>query len=354
MLAGAAVVIALVPAFADPIDGEPELARIAILARNDVPFDSLGAGAIAGHVGGVVCITAPTSLSAAAEACISGFAPEVLIIAGGEAAISAVVATAAEAACGGCTIDRRGGTGRDETAGILAEVPTDYGYTRPILTSPGGSVQIVGNAYLGGTMNVDALTVQSTDVVTNLNADQLDGFSSGDFPRPPITVSGLGGLAADEVNDGVVTRLAFNGYDVWNAPNPTNAYFAGFGIESPRDANVSTGPLFPLVTDREYGKLTSLSICFELEDADDEVVGVSVFSLGTMIASSTDIDSPSATEPGCRDTNLDVSAPALETTQPLFVTISFDTDTGTNVLRWYGYRAIFEPYTDNPIIILPP
>jgi len=274
----------------------------------------------------------------------------VLIIAGGEAAISATVATDAAAACGGCTIDRRGGTGRDETAGILAEAPNDYGYTRPLLSSPGGSVQIVGDAYLGGTMNVDALTVQSTELVTNLNADQLDGFTASDFVRPPITVSGIGGFDSD---DGNVIPSGNNGGWLWEVDGGAGDRYAQFGIESPRDANVSTGPFFPLTTTRDFGRLVSLSICFELADDDDYVDNVTVFSRDILVASS-DFDAPGddpRNSAGCYNTDLDVSDTALDTTAPLYVVLHLATDAlSTNDLNWYGYSATFEPYTDSLII----
>ena len=170
------------------------LPRIAVLARDEVPFDSLAAGAIAGHVGGVVCITSPTNLSPEAAACVREFAPDVVIVAGGFSAISQAVADAAASECD-CVIDRRGGAGRDETAYLLSQAPTDYGYGRPLLT---GEHAIVGDAALrgqlrasgllvdgdgrvGGTLRVGDLVTDSRAVVERLNADELDGKDASQF-----------------------------------------------------------------------------------------------------------------------------------------------------------------------------
>lgn len=143
---------------ADPVPGVDEFPRTAFVARNDVPFDSLALGPIAGALGGIVVITSPTSLSAAAENALTNFNPDLVIIAGGTAAISQSVENAI-AAAGAWDVDRKAGTGRDQTAAELATVLTDLSMGRPGLTGQG---QVIGDLRVGGLAHSDTLKVEGS------------------------------------------------------------------------------------------------------------------------------------------------------------------------------------------------
>lgn len=190
----AAMTLALSPAVADPVPGTDDYPDVAFLARNDVPFDAQTAASMAAQLGAPMFITNPNALSDAAAEGIAGLNPEVIIVAGGEFAVSDDVANAAASACEpDCTVDRRFGTGRDGTAAALAEIAADYGFDRPVLQ---GSNQVVGDVTVGGTVHADALDVEDTGLVSGLNADRVDGKHADDF-------LGAGEKAADsELLDG--------------------------------------------------------------------------------------------------------------------------------------------------------
>lgn len=194
---------ALTPALADPLPDTESLPRVAFLARSDVAVDALAAGPVAGAMGAIMIVTPPTSLHDNAAAAITEFAPDVLIVAGGTDAISDEVATAAQALCDPCTVDRRAGAQRWETAQLLGKVPADYGYTRPLVA---GTKQVEGDVLLGGRITADSARIEKNlqartikvdqkliapelqvaravndNKVQNLNADYLDGLSKDDF-----------------------------------------------------------------------------------------------------------------------------------------------------------------------------
>jgi hypothetical protein len=141
---------------ADPVPDADEYPRVAFVARNDVPFDSLAVGPVAGALGGIVVITAPTALAPAAEGALVAFNPDVVVIAGGTAAVSQAVENAIDAA-GPWQVERKSGANRDETAAELATLLDDYGVGRPALTGAG---QVVDDLQLGGNLHSDTLQVE--------------------------------------------------------------------------------------------------------------------------------------------------------------------------------------------------
>ena len=143
---------------ADPIPDADEYPRVAFVARNDVPFDSLALGPVAGALGGIVVITAPTSLSTAAEDALVDFDPDLVVVAGGTAAVSAAVESAVDAA-GPWDVERKAGATRDETAAALATLIGDLGMDRPALTGDG---QVVADLQIGGLVHSDSLKVEGT------------------------------------------------------------------------------------------------------------------------------------------------------------------------------------------------
>jgi hypothetical protein len=96
---------------------------VVFVARNDIPFDSQAAAAIAGKAGVPVLLTSPKSLPAVTAETLQSLSPALVIIIGGVSAVSAEVAAEIEAL--GFPTQRIFGGDRNETAAELAE----YGQT---------------------------------------------------------------------------------------------------------------------------------------------------------------------------------------------------------------------------------
>lgn len=178
LVVGACVLVlglsVLVPAVADigDVGSADEFPRVAFVARNDVPFDSLAVGPVAGALGGVVALTPAAGLSDAARDTLVEFDPDVVVLAGGEAALSASVEDEVGAA-GDWEVERVAGAGRDQTAAQIAGILDDLGVDRPVLA---GDREIVGDVTIGGSLTVDSISV--TD---GIDADTLDGAGPEDF-----------------------------------------------------------------------------------------------------------------------------------------------------------------------------
>lgn len=125
----------LLPALADSRSPQP-LPRVAFVARNDVPFDALSVGPVAGALGGVTVITSGSTLSQEAEDALTSFAPDRVYIVGGTVAISAATEQEIDDA-GPWTVERLAGVNRDETAERISGLPATLGYERPVLTENG-------------------------------------------------------------------------------------------------------------------------------------------------------------------------------------------------------------------------
>ncbi len=149
--------MALVPATAGPLPPPaPEpYPKVVFVARNDIPFDAMAAGPVAGALGGILLVTSPTSWSTDADAALKKFSPDVVYIAGGTAAVSQDVEDAIDAA-GPWEVRRKAGANRNATAALLGDVLTDLGVGRPVLTVA-GSGQVVGDVYIGGNVNIGGM-----------------------------------------------------------------------------------------------------------------------------------------------------------------------------------------------------
>jgi hypothetical protein len=246
------VALLLLPAAADPVAGTDEFPRVAFVARNDVPFDSLALGPVAGALGGIVVITSPSALSSAARDALVAYAPDLVVIAGGSAAISPAVEAAIDAA-GPWTVARKAGAGRDQTAAALATLLTDLAMGRPALS---GGRQIVDDVTIGGTLSADALAVQSTGLVANLNADRLDDKHAADlasrtesatFPAVfglPSTVTGIGSVTIEAPVAGTITAHAHANVVLFGASTVAHLGIALSGTELDSNApGVSTAGL---------------------------------------------------------------------------------------------------------------
>lgn len=230
VLALAAMTLALTPASAGPLFGTDEYPDVAFLARNDVPFDAQTAASMAAQLGAPMFITNPTVLSDAAANGIADFNPDIIVVAGGVFAISDAVAAEAAAQCDpDCTIDRRWGNGRDETAADLATIPGDYGFDRPALQ---GAKQTVGDVHIGGTVHTDAITVQDTGLVSGLNADRVDGMHASDFLG--ATEKAADSDKVDGLDANAISRVAYD-FELGVALDGMSGIAASTTITAPTD-----------------------------------------------------------------------------------------------------------------------
>ena len=134
----------------DDASPPPELV---VLARSDNPADALGAGPVAAILGAPVLVTVGSRLLPVTAAAIEAIDPELVVLAGGEAALSAQVEQ--DVAALGYATRRAAGADRHETAALLAGLLAEYQTGRPVLT---------------GVAVTDA-------VIPGLNAEQLGGMS---------------------------------------------------------------------------------------------------------------------------------------------------------------------------------
>lgn len=128
-LTGAVMVLAIgwvgvsVAAGTGTVNPPPSFAFVA--TAGNFP-DALAAGPIAGRLGAPLFITPRDVLDDSAAAGLEKFDPDVVVIAGGLAAISQGVQDQIVALLPDATIRRAAGAGRTETALLLADVITDY------------------------------------------------------------------------------------------------------------------------------------------------------------------------------------------------------------------------------------
>jgi hypothetical protein len=180
------------PGFAQSATDDP-LPTVAFVARADNPVDALAASGVAGAMGGTVLLTPSAGLDDATRQALIDLAPDLVVLAGGEGALSPGV----EQAIQQIPLETRrvSGPNRIATAVALGQLAAELGFGRPVLT--GATVE--GDAGLAGTLSVEALEVGSTDVVTGLNADRLDSLDSSDFwtKADDVDAATLGGQTGD-------------------------------------------------------------------------------------------------------------------------------------------------------------
>lgn len=307
LAAGAAMAALLVPASADelPPPAPDPFERVAFVARNDVAVDALAAGPIAGALGAPIFVAATDPpLNEFAAQGLTDFAPDLVIIAGGPAAISPAVEDEVEAACG-CTAQRAAGAGRDETAKEIADLIDEFGFGRPLLTST-GSGQVVGDAFLGGKLTVDAL-----DVEKPFDADTLGGKSATEF------------AAADHDHRQTVTRtyvcsgvdfVPFRSTLEWRHQN--NNYVA-LGIADDRarcplhlpDGAIIRSVQFTLIDNHTAGRFDNISL-----------QRGTASGAGVLVASETDPGgATNADTPGLYTATLDAIDETVDTTTSTYV-----------------------------------
>jgi hypothetical protein len=149
--------------------------RTAFVARADNPADALAAGPIAGRLGAPLFTTPSNVLDAQAREGLVAYAPALIILTGGTAALSADVEAQVSAAVPGATVRRVFGAGRTETARRLAELIGEY-----------------NPAFLP----VDA---------TALDSDHLDGYDATAF-MPHVLLSDAGAIAMADGSEQCITE----------------------------------------------------------------------------------------------------------------------------------------------------
>jgi hypothetical protein len=130
----------------------PAVAFVASAA--DFP-DALAAAAAAGTLGGPVLLTAPTRLDAAAADVLRRLRPELVVIAGGTAAISDAVA--ADITALDLPVRRVAGPTRVDTAAAIAALLEELGAGRPVVTGAPVTDQVVPG------LNADLLRGQTPE-----------------------------------------------------------------------------------------------------------------------------------------------------------------------------------------------
>jgi hypothetical protein len=172
------VLISAVGADAQPTTNQ--LPTIAFVARSDNPVDALAASAVAGQLGGFVALTYPTTLVEPARVALLEADPDLVVLAGGTAALSAEVELAIRTLLPDATVRRAAGTDRNATAGATAALLREMGAGQPLIT--GGSV--AGDADLRGLLSVDDLQVRN-----GVDAATLGGQPPSAYAVAPTTVT---------------------------------------------------------------------------------------------------------------------------------------------------------------------
>lgn len=191
-LAATAVLFAgwSVPARSIATGPEP-VQTFAFVARADDPVDALAASSAAGQLGAPVYLTFPDQLDDQAAEGLRATNPEVVVLAGGPAALSEMVEQQIAELLPDAVIRRFGGDGRTETAKLVNGLTAELGISRPVLA--GATVTgdvgidgqlIVAGVDVNGTLRTLTEHHQSHEIVTS---DRL--FSSG-------TTSAVGNLVA--------------------------------------------------------------------------------------------------------------------------------------------------------------
>ena len=181
----------LVPALAAPL-GAPApdpIPSIVFIARADNPIDALAAGAVAGQVGGVVLLTSPTELQEDTRQALVDRDPQLVVVAGGTAAVSANVFATIQSLLPDADVVRKSGLSRFVTAAELATLLDDLGIEGPVVAG----AQREGDVWIGGTLTAADLVVPG-----GLDADTLGGRSADQFAAAPTVTTGTYRCTGDD------------------------------------------------------------------------------------------------------------------------------------------------------------
>jgi hypothetical protein len=165
-----AVVTALLLVAGSAVAGTRQAAppdRVAFLARADNPVDALAASAVAAQLGGVVLLSATDALSAEAADGLRAYDPDVVILAGGTAALAPAVEQAVRDL--GYAVERVAGGSRLETAQRVAAI---LGQRQAAYLAVDGTAVAADTA----TAAQSAATAQTAE-----DADRLGGYEATDL-----------------------------------------------------------------------------------------------------------------------------------------------------------------------------
>ncbi len=228
--AGALAVSGLAPAIG-AIGGD--VPNVVFLARSDVAADALAAGPVAAQFGAPLLTTRPSSLAPSAATALGDLSPELVILLGGEGAISPGVEAAAADACS-CTVRRVFGTAREDTAAEISTLLAEYGLMGPVVAGATRS----GDAGLTGALEVGTLGVAGA---TMLGANDihlpLDGTPTANGAALRDAVAALAGESPATVHLGPGTAdLGTTGLDL-----PDGLSLQGSGVGHTTITGVPTG-----------------------------------------------------------------------------------------------------------------
>ncbi|MEE8601125.1 cell wall-binding repeat-containing protein [Euzebya tangerina] len=191
---------ALAPQQADAIDGP---VPVVFIARADVFADALAGGPLASLNGSPLLLTSSATLSPETATELERLDPDRIVILGGEAAITAEVATALESFAD--SVERIGGTTRTETAALIAAalpgtVDADsVGGITPdqIITEDEAAVFLTAD---------DVAGFLTADDLDGLDADTIDGLDSSAFVPAEVSIPFF-----EQLDSGTGTILAEHG-----------------------------------------------------------------------------------------------------------------------------------------------
>ncbi len=184
----------------DPVD------TFAVVARADNPVDALAASSVAGQLGAPVYLTSSDTLGEQARQGLVDTAPDVVVLAGGTAALSEQVEDQIGELLPNAQLRRFAGTDRTETARLVNQLPGQLGIDRPVLAG----------ATVTGDVGIDGqLTVAGTDIGAALQQltgrlDSLESALTAANSRIGALESQVDGLQT--TLDGV-TRTSVDGRD---------------------------------------------------------------------------------------------------------------------------------------------
>lgn len=219
----------------------PTTAPTAVVARADLFADALAAAGLAAEVGGPILLTGSDALDERVRAELDRLQPGTILLAGGEAALSAAVAEAAEAE-GRRRVVRLGGVDRYATAALLADEMVTRGGDVPAATvalgdRPSGDAWpdalAAGNVAVA---NRQPTLLVTPDVVPQVTFDALQRLL-GDGGSVLIA----GGPAA--VSTAVEQSLVDAGFVVERAAGDTRFSTAVALAERALAAGASDGPI---------------------------------------------------------------------------------------------------------------
>lgn len=151
--------------------GPAEVDTFAFVARADNPVDALAASSAAGQLGAPVYLTFPDSLDEQAAEGLKDANPQVVVLAGGTAALSEAVEQQIAELLPDAQIRRFAGAGRTETAKLANELTGELGVDRPVLAG----ATVAGDVGIDGTLTVAGTDIASALQTLTARIDTLEG-----------------------------------------------------------------------------------------------------------------------------------------------------------------------------------